>query len=798
MIERLSRGRPGATGTASRRDPTGRARGNPGPRGLRRSQPGFAGLLRQPVLRVLLLGAAVACGATAADLAAAPAVANTTAAATAPAARPKIGLVLSGGGARGLTHIGVLRVLEEMRIPIDYVAATSMGAIVGGLHASGMSATEMERTLATTNWSSLFSDSPPGRELGLRRKEEETRFPLPFEFGVGDGKIKLAKGALTGSNLELLLHEFVRKVDDIETFDQLPIPFRAIATDLETGSEVVFDRGPLHKAMRASMSVPGMFAPAEIDGRILGDGGLVKNLPVDVVRAMGADIVIAVNIGTPLLRRDQLSSAFGVASQMINILTEQNVRGQLALLRPDDILISPDLGELTFGDFDAGPKFIALGREAALAQSPRLAALGVAATQYAMFQAQLAAPAFRPPKVVDFVRIEGTELANPEVLAQQMDTRPGEPFDVDVLHRDLNRLYGRGDIEQIDYRLADDGRFRGVVVQVREKSWGPDFLRFGLALDSDLQGETSFNLLFGHKRSWVNSLGGEWDNEVELGRIRRYGTEFYQPLNVGNWLFASAYATAQAVPEYIFLDGNRIAEYDVSSVEAGLDGGTQFGNYGEARLGFRYYRYKARPEVAVPGFPRLDASENGARLLVRWDSLDHPYFPERGNKTRLELFAGRRRISLGGTDLGESGVQRGSLETSHALAVERGGLLHLGLRIGGVASDRTDIISDFNLGGFLNLSGYRTDQATGNYVGFGRAVYYHRVGTLPVIGRGIYVGGSLEAGNVWPSRSEFERFRLVPAGSVFLAADTKLGPFYLAYGRASHGNQSFYLVLGRP
>lgn len=757
------------------------------PRMIERLLRGWLGAL------ALLLGASTSFGAipTAADVAPVPAAAS-------PAARPKIGLVLSGGGARGLTHIGVLRVLEEMRIPIDYIAATSMGAIVGGLYASGMSATEMERTLATTNWASLFSDSPPGRELGLRRKEEETRFPLPFEFGVRDGKVRLAKGALTGSNLELLLHEFVRKVDDVPTFDQLPIPFRAIATDLESGKEVVFDRGPLHQAMRASMSVPGMFAPAEIDGRILGDGGLVKNLPVDVVRAMGADVVIAVNIGTPLLRRDQLSSAFGVASQMINILTEQNVREQLALLRPTDILISPDLGELTFGDFDAGPKFIALGRAAALEQSPRLAALGVPPTQYAMFETRLLGPAFRPPQVVDFVRIDGTELANPDVLARQMDTRPGEPFDVDVLHRDLNRLYGRGDIEQIDYRLVDDGAFRGLVVQVREKSWGPDFFRFGLALDSDLQGETSFNLLFGHKRSWLNSLGGEWDNEIELGRIRRYGTEFYQPLNVGNWLFASAYGTVQSVPEYVFLGDTRIAEYDVDSVEAGLDGGTQFGNYGEARLGYRYYRYKARPEIAVPGFPSLEAREYGARLLVRWDSLDHPYFPQRGNKTKVELFAGRRSTALGGTDLGASDVQRGSLETNQALAVPPGGLLHLGLRVGGVASDRTDIVSDFNIGGFLNLSGYRTDQASGNYVAFARAVYYHRVGTLPVIGRGIYVGGSLEAGNVWGTRSEFDRFHVVPAGSVFLAADTKLGPFYLAYGRASHGTQSFYLVLGRP
>jgi NTE family protein len=303
--------------------------------------------------------------------------------------RPKVGLVLSGGGARGLTHIGVLKVLHELRVPIDYIAGTSMGAIVGGLYASGMTPDQMQKQLGAVSWPTLLSDSPERSDVGFRRKEELAAFPLSFEIGYRDGEFLWFKGALSGSNLELFLHELTRNVDDIQDFNKLPIPYRAVATNMVTGKEVIFDSGRLYQAMRASMSVPGMFAPVEIDGRILGDGGLVNNLPVDLVRKMGADIVIAVNIGTPLMSRDQLQSVVGYASQMLNILTEQNVRAQLATLKPTDILISPDLGTLNFIDFAAAPKFVELGEQAAQAVRTQLAALSDSQERYASFEHSL-------------------------------------------------------------------------------------------------------------------------------------------------------------------------------------------------------------------------------------------------------------------------------------------------------------------------------------------------------------------------------------------------------------------------
>ena len=712
--------------------------------------------------------------------------------------RPKIGLVLSGGGARGITHIGVLKVMEQLRIPVDYIAATSMGAVVGGLYASGMSPAEMEKQILAVHWPTLLSDSPPRRDVGFRVKEEDAKFPLAFEIGFRDWQFRAFKGALSGSNLESFLHELTRSVDNVATFDQLPIPFRAIATDMVSGREVVFDRGPIYRAMRASMSVPGMFTPAEIDGRILGDGGLVNNLPVDVVRAMGADIVIAVNIGTPLMSREQLSSVLGYTAQMVNILTEQNVRGQLALLRPADILISPDLGELTFVDFNKAADFIALGEKAAEGARERLAALSESATTYVAFQASLLAPIERTPTTLDFVRIDGTQYANPAVLEDQMQTQAGKPFSLPVLEKDLSRLYGRGDFEQIDYRLVQDQNQQGLIIDVTEKSWGPNYLRFGLSFNSDMQGDTAFNLLVGHKRTWINSLGAEWINEVALGTVNRYATEFYQPLTLGNFVFASAHGFIERGPEYVFQGSQRLAEYSVLTETAGLDVGTPLSTVGEIRLGYLWTHQRGNPTIAVPGFPSAVSTESGGRALLRWDGLDNPYFPRRGVKFVGEIFVGSNHQSAPGIADYTSTGQRGSIYANAGVSVTPVDFLNVAVRGGAIHRERTDIINNLTLGGFLNLSGLRTDQLDGKYMALGRVVYYHQLGVLPIIGRGIFAGGSLETGNVWQQRNDVSASGLLTAGSAFVAADTWLGPFYFAYGRASGGQSSFYLFLGRP
>ncbi len=733
-------------------------------------------------------------------------------AATAPAPRrPKIGLVLSGGGARGMTHVGVLKVMKQLNVEVDFIAATSMGAIVGGLYASGMSPDEMEKQIEGINWTTMLSDSPARNDVSFRRKEFEAQFPLGLEIGFRDGEFRTLKGALSGSNLELFLHELTRNVDRIDNFDKLPIPFRAIATDMVNGEQITFSSGRLYQAMRASMSVPGMFSPVELEGRILGDGGLVNNLPVDVVRAMGAEVVIAVNIGTPLASRSQLSSIVGYASQMLNILTEQNVRAQLGTLGPKDVLISPDLGDLTFIDFGKAPEFIDLGVKAAEAVRDKLARLSSTPVQYAVFEQRMLVPAQTLPKTLDFVRIEGTHYANPQALEDQMQTKAGEPFSLKELEKDMSLLYGRGDFEQIDYALVNKGGQDGVVVSVTEKSWGPNFLRFGLFLSTDLQGDSTFNALAGHRRVWINSLGAQWTNEVVLGSTRRYATEFYQPLSLGTRLYMSAYGLAQRAPDYIF-DGNaRVAEYDVLTQYAGVDVGTTFGTSGDIRFGYRWAHNRADPEIAAkadPGNPELTpnftikTTETGLRFLVRWDSLDNPFFPRRGLRTVADVFVGPQQLEFKVQDqnikLDFDNAARAGVDANYAFEIDRKNFFNVGFRAAGVRDEQNNVITDYSLGGFLQLSGLRTNQLSGSYLGLGRVVYYHELMQVPVIGGAVFAGGSIEAGNVWDTRDDISSRNLVTAGSLFLAANTWLGPAYIAYGRASGGQSTYYLFLGRP
>ncbi len=708
--------------------------------------------------------------------------------------------MLSGGGARGMTHIGVLKVLEEMRVPVDYIAATSMGSIVGGLYAMSMPPAAMQELVTTVSWPSLFSDSPPRTELGFRDKERDTRFPLPIEIGFRDGQLRGFQGALSGANLGLFLHEITNKADGIKDFNRLPIPFRAISTDMVAGTPYVFTEGPLYEAMRASMSIPGLFSPIEVRGHLLGDGGLVDNLPVDVVRAMGAQLVIAVNIGTPLAPREQLSSVFGLTGQMINILTEQNVRVQLASLRSDDVLISPDLGALSSADFGRAAEFIRLGEEAARALAPQLAALSLSPAEYAAYKAAQPSIVDTPPPRIDFVRVEGTEYANPKRLELKLDVPLGEPLDAKALDTGVAQLYGTGEYERIDYHLVEERNRTGLVVDVHEKSMGPNYLRFGLAYGTDFQGESTFALLAGIlRRVWVNSLGAEWLNEIEIGRVLRAGTEFYQPLNIERNTFVSGYGSLQNVPRYVFSGSQRVAEYAVETNSAGVDFGLTAGDSGEIRIGPTYSYYKGTPTIALTNFPTARETDTGLRMLARWDNVDNAFFPTHGARATLNAFYGQRTQRLG-SDAEQVSNRLGRIDFAGnaGIPVSENSFFNIAARAGALSRDDPSLVNPFLLGGFLNLSGLRETQLSGSYLGLGRAVYYYKLATLPYIGGAVYAGGSLEIGNTWQQRSMIGTENLVKAGSVFLAADTFLGPFYFAYGRASGGASSFYLFLGNP
>lgn len=347
-----------------------------------------------------------------------------------------------------------------------------MGSIVGGLYASGMSPAEMERRVLAMDWSAMFATRPPREELALRRKADDVRLSLPFEFGMREGTVRIPRAAVGSTGLENMLEQLTGDLPVSIQFDRLPIPWRAVATDLVTGEAVVFDEGDLATVMRASMSVPGAFAPVEIQGRLLVDGGLVDNLPVQLARKLGAEIVIAVNIGTPLLKREEVGSIFGIGIQMINILTEQNVQRSLANLTPRDVLIVPELKEVTSVDFDRGPTAIAQGAVATRAVVTSLARYAVSDADYVAHMRQRNVQGL--PERVDELRIEGAQFIGRDIVGAALADNLGQRFDARRVERDLAWLLGRGDFERLDYRMLNEAGRGVLLVRVGEKPWGPN------------------------------------------------------------------------------------------------------------------------------------------------------------------------------------------------------------------------------------------------------------------------------------------------------------------------------------
>ncbi|MFY8119691.1 MAG: patatin-like phospholipase family protein, partial [Roseateles sp.] len=720
-------------------------------------------------------------------------------AAALPGERPRLGLVLSGGGARGLAHVGVLKVLERERIPVDVIAGTSMGAIIGGLYASGMSASAMERELAPLEWDRIFASRVERQHLSQRRKEEDFEFSPLLEMGLREGEFRVPQGTLSSRGLEMLLRRYTMPVRKIQNFDQLPIPFRAVATDMESGQQVVIADGDLALALRSSMSVPGVFSPVEWKERILGDGGLVNNLPVDVARRLGAQRLIAVNVGTPLSGRSSLNSLVGVTSQMINILTEQNVQRSLASLWEDDVLITPDLGQLSSADFDKSRDLIERGERAAHALVERLRHLALSPEAYAQWQVEHQSPHQRgqAPRI-KALAFEGSGETHPERLAAQLENRPGAVFDAARAERDARLLASSGDYVRVDYHLQDRAEGETLVFDMEDKPWGPNYFRIGLNLSTDFSGDSSFNLRISHNHHWLTATGTEWRNQLNLGQTPRFYSEIYQPLTLkvgtsADW-FVSSWGKAErrTISLYDPISAKGFAQLSRTSGTVGLELGQPWGRWGEVRLGLvsEAWRVRATTLLAEPAPGQLDVvwRESGLRFKTVVDQLDFADFPQFGYRFTLEALNGHMR---------SAGQPR---ERSRRVEFQASGAYSLGpntfnahLRLFDAKQPENSIQGPYTLGGFQQLSGYKPGQLLGNTLMFGRVGYYRRLTEKPLLTRGLFIGGSLEAGNAWNSRRDARGSDLRHAMSLFIGADTGVGPLYLGLGHAPEGGTAFYL-----
>src|SRR5210317_387860 len=697
--------------------------------------------------------------------------------------RLRVGLVLGGGGARGAAHIGVLKELERMRIPVDAIAGTSMGAIVGGLYATGMSAEELEELVGSLDWAGALTDKPDRADLSFRRKQDDAEFPINFELGLRGTELVLPKGVIQGQELDLLLRELTLRVSHIEDFDQLPIPLRVIASDIERGEACVMDKGDLAMSIRASMSVPAVFAPVRIDEKLLVDGGIVGNLPIDVMQEMGVDVIIAVDVEFPLYRREELESVLTISEQMLTILIRKETLRQIERLGDRDVLIRPELGLYASTNFSDILSTIEPGVAAAREQSAKLADISLDQAAWVEHLAQRKEPA-TPSSQLAFVRVVHDGKLAPAVLESKLSVAAGDAIDPALLALNADRLYGLQLYEQVSYKLVQEDVGTGVEYRARTKSWGPNFLQFGVSLEDDFEGSTAFNLGARLTRAGLNRLGAEWRNDFKLGTDPEIYSEFYQPLSFDSRLFVAPHVNLNQTNIDAFVMDSTVARLRLSEAAGGLDFGRELGRVGEFRVGVFRGAGEARVKVGDPSIPNIDFNTGGAFARLRFDTLDNARFPRSGMRSGLQWTLSRPGLGA------DSDFDTVEAEVSQTWSRVKNSI-QFGLDYATTLESDNTIQEYFPLGGFLRLSGLERGEISGPHAALAKLVYYRRLGdTSGILDTPVYVGLSAEAGNVWQTRSDMDFDSMLWNGSFFVGFDTYIGPAFIAAGFAEDGKSN--------
>lgn len=700
--------------------------------------------------------------------------------------------MLGGGGARGAAHIGVLKVLERERVPIDCVVGTSMGSIVGGLYASGYSADEIEAVLNGIDWNQAFHDDPFRADRPVRRKDDEVRFVGGVEVGLNSGGLEFPQGFMQGQQLLLILRRVFQPTWQAKSFDDLPIPFRCVAADIVTGEKVVFSAGDVATAVRASMSVPGAFAPIKVNGRLLVDGGMVDNVPIDEARKLGAERLIVVAVGSGLRTEEELSSPLAVMDQMLTALMQHRSREQISTLGANDLFIRPDLGEITSRDFDKAADAVKVGFSAADQVTAGIRAYAADEATYARWREQHRLPPSNVPRI-DYVRAGNPDMRADEYLGHRFSKQIGHTFDAKEVEHEVAVMYGEGRHESISWRLTGDGYRSGLDIDAIEKAWGPNFLRLGLELSDDFNGRSSYQGLLQARFTRLNDHAGEGLARLQLGRVMEVRTEFYQPWGWNKQFSVAPYLEYRALNVPLRADPSDetyTAEIHRSAYVGGFELGWQPSSRWRFTTGMERGRENAYFSVGLPGLPDFDSDIGLVRARIEYDTLNSATFPRRG--MRLHLSTDLYSPDIGATESAD--VTR--LAFDGALGGRRDHVL-LGLQLAYSNGGERTIGTSSKMGGLANLSGYLADEVVANELGLARAIYYRRLGDdSKLLGLPMYAGASLEVGGFWPDRDAIDRNDLITAGSVFLGIDTILGPIFIGYGRAETDVDAFYLRFG--
>jgi NTE family protein len=698
-------------------------------------------------------------------------------AASVPAQRPRIGLALSGGGALGLAQIGVIQWLEENHIPVDRMAGTSMGSIIGVMYATGMSPAEMQKLAEGIDWNEALLPEPKYRQLSYRRKQDRRDYQVEAALGVKHG-LRGPNGFDPGLSVGLLLDRIAFSESGIASFDELPIPFRCVATDMQSGDRVVLHGGSLPRAVRASMAIPGVFTPVEIDGRVLADGGMVENIPVEAVREMDADSVIAVDLQLPPGGREQLETLTGVLSRAVSVMILQNERRSLALA---STTITVDTGNFSIGDYSRVPELIRLGYQSAAGHAAAL--LAYAIRDDAEWQEYLRARNARKrpqPKEVQSLIVEGGDSDTNHRIEQHLNSDTGVPLNLPKLETQLTRIAGQGEFDRLGYEGFTQDGVLALRVTAHEKTYGPPFV--DLAVNVDGSGVAAFDFSAGARITFmdVEHHGGEWRNDLMLGSSNLAATEFYQPI-ANTHFFMAPYAFASKLPRNAFEGQTRVAVFGDERAGGGFDLGYDSGRRSELRFGYQIFSGKLAPLIGSAGLPVLSGSTGEFRTRYVWDGQDSPAIPSAG--TRVVASLARVLQSPGLVHpVDQLEVQTSSFiptseKTSLFLAAAGGTTFH------GTASQ----FQVFSLGGAFRLGAYLPNEFVGNDYGYASFGFRRELYRLPqLVGKKIYWGGWYEAGSAFNNPDSLIVRGSANAGFI---ADTIVGPIAI-FGSVSPTGQS--------
>ncbi len=712
-------------------------------------------------------------------------------------ARDKVGLVLSGGGAKGTAHIGVLKVLEQNNIPVDYVVGTSIGAYVGGMYALGYEVSDIEAIMLGMPWDESYSDFIPRESLAYDKKQHRDRYNISIRLGYSEGEFKVPAGLLLGQSAYQILQRSTDTVSSFDSFDDLAIPYRAVASDIATAKMVVLDSGSINEAMKASAAVPGIVAAVVIDGKTLVDGGITNNMPIDVVKAMGADIVIAIDIGSPLAEQSELTSTVSVLNQLSTILTNNTSLAQKTLLTEKDILLRPAIDKLSTTDWSVMPQALKLGEQEAQAQLHTLMKLAINDADYQAYKSQKKLKAKKwfdaLPRHISKIKINNNSKVENDIVEKVFAVELGKELTKEALDLAINRVYALDEFEHVTVEFDDSPEGRIITLTTQAKSWGPNYFDFGFNLKTDFADQSITSINMSYLMTNVSMNGGRWLNEIELGWESLLASEFYQPLNHSHDIYSRARVSfAQDKWEKTSFREELRNEYYQATLALGYD-----------------YSFKGIIELGViaetgdlsldkPGTDDFDYDSYGSFITFGYDTLDSINFPTDGNKLLIEVKWLKDEYSPQLSDVEKDTATTFTLDWRGAIGIR-------GHTFVGIASFATiDNDSDFSvhvteLGGFLNLSGYQEDALIGVHKVFAAVVYQYDLGREIPGGSGlpIYLGTSVEAGNVWGIEDRIKYNDLISSGSIYLGTDTSFGPAVFGVGFATSGEHSFFLSIGK-